>query len=61
MTADEVPRLQLVPEDQVDRSETCGHFEERVFEQAEVTADRMNAVHAVTEFGALDDLTIIRS
>lgn len=61
MTADEVPRLQLVPEDQVDRSETCGHFEERVFEQAEVTADRMNAVHAVTEFGASDDLTIIRS
>jgi endoglycosylceramidase len=54
-------QLGLVTQDQVDLSQTCGDFERRVFEQHLTTANRMRAANAVTEFGASDDLTIIRS
>lgn len=53
--------LGVEPPEGVDLSQTCGPFEQRVFEQHETTAQRMGAVHAVTEFGASDDLTIIRN
>jgi endoglycosylceramidase len=51
----------FIPRDQLDLSQTCAESELAVFEQAEATAQRIDAVHAVTEFGASDDLTIARS
>ena len=54
-------QLGAVAPEEVDLSQTCAPFEQRVFEQHEATARRMKAVHAVTEFGASDDLTIIRN
>jgi endoglycosylceramidase len=51
----------MIAPEQLDLSQTCGEFERAVFEQAETTAARIGAVHAVTEFGASDDLTIIDS
>jgi endoglycosylceramidase len=40
--------------------DTCESFENNVMDQARATAERMNAVELMTEFGASDDLALIR-
>lgn len=40
--------------------DTCEGFEADVFEQARITAERIGAVEVVTEFGATDDLALLR-
>lgn len=44
----------------VDPSSTCASFISGVIEQGHAAGERMGAVAAMTEFGASDDLTIIR-
>lgn len=44
----------------LDLSQTCRYFIDQVTAQGEAAARRMDAVAAMSEFGASDDLTIIR-
>lgn len=53
----QVPGTSSLP---VDPSSTCNSFVRDVIVQGQAAAARMNAVSAMTEFGASDDLTIIR-
>jgi len=53
-----IPGLPVLP---LDPSITCSSFIDEVIAQGEAAARRIEAVAAMTEFGASDDLTILRA